>query len=114
MRESDLVNELIRGMWPVVKLYRTNAGTFRSMDGKHIIHGLPRGFSDLFGVIPADKVADGRPMPVFLEAKIYPNKASPEQIAFLQEYRRAGCVAGVVYSLADAWKLIDPILKKVK
>lgn len=114
MRESQLVSELIKGLYPVVKMYRTNAGTFRSMDGKHIIHGLPRGFSDLFGVIPKDLVADGRPMPVFLEAKVYPNKASPEQIAFLQEYRRAGCIAGVVYSVADAWKLIDPILKKVK
>ena len=114
MRESDLVNDLIKGLWPIVHMYRTNAGTFRSMDGKHIVHGLPRGFSDLFGVISKDLTADGRPMPVFLEAKIHPNKASPEQIAFLQEYRRAGCIAGVVYSVADAWKLIDPILKKVK
>lgn len=114
MRESELVNALIRELYPVVRLYRANAGTFRSMDGSHIIHGLPKGFSDLFGVIPKDRTADGRPMPVFIEAKVYPNKASPEQIAFLQEYRRAGCVAGVVYSVADAWKLIDPILKKAK
>lgn len=114
MRESQLVSALITGLYPVVKMYRTNAGTFRSMDGSHIVHGLPKGFPDLFGVISKDKVADGRPMPVFLEAKVYPNKASPEQIAFLQEYRKAGCIAGVVYSVADAWKLIDPILKKVK
>lgn len=113
MRESDLVNELIRGMWPVVKLYRCNAGTFRSMDGSHIIKGLPKGFPDLFGVIPKDLVADGRPMPVFLEAKVHPNRPTKEQLDFLAEYRRAGCIAGVVYSLADAWKLIDPILKKV-
>jgi hypothetical protein len=84
------------------------------MDGKHIIRGMPKGFPDLWGVIKKDLTVDGRPMPVFLEAKVYPNKASPEQIAFLQEYRRAGCIAGVVYSVADAWKLIDPILKKVK
>lgn len=113
MRESDLVNELIRGLWSVVKMYRANAGTFRSMDGSHIIKGLPKGFPDLFGVIPADKVADGRPMPVFLEAKVYPNKATPNQLEFLAEYRKAGCIAGVVYSLADAWNLIDPVLKKV-
>lgn len=112
MRESQLISELIRGLYPVVKLYRANAGTFRSMDGKHIVHGLPAGFSDLFGVIPKDLVADGRPMPVFLEAKIYPNKASPEQVAFLAEYRRAGCIAGVVYSVEGAWKLILPALKR--
>lgn len=114
MRESQLVSALISGLYPVVKMYRTNAGTFRSLDGSHIVHGLPKGFSDLFGVIPADKVADGRPMPVFLEAKIYPNRPTPEQLDFLAEYRKAGCIAGVVYSVADAWKLIDPVLKKVK
>lgn len=114
MRESELVNALIRELYPVVRLYRANAGTFKSMDGKYIIHGLPRGFSDLFGVIPKDRTADGRPMPVFLEAKIYPNRATPEQLDFLKLYRDAGCVAGVVYSVAGAWKLIDPVLKKVK
>ena len=114
MRESQLVSELIRGLYPVVKMYRANAGTFRSLDGSHIIHGLPAGFSDLFGVIPAQLVADGRPMPVFLEAKVHPNRPTKEQLDFLAEYRKAGCIAGVVYSVADAWKLIDPILKKVK
>lgn len=112
MRESQLVNDLIRGLWPTVKLYRTNAGTFRSMDGSHIIKGMPKGFPDLFGVIPKELTADGRPMPVFLEAKIYPNKASPEQLDFLAEYRKAGCIAGVVYSVEDAWKLITPYLRK--
>lgn len=114
MRESELVNALIRELYPVVRLYRANAGTFKSMDGSHIIHGLPKGFSDLFGVIPKNRTADGRPMPVFLEAKIYPNRATPEQLDFLKLYRDAGCIAGVVYSVAGAWKLIEPALKKVK
>lgn len=114
MRESDLVNELIRELYPVVHLFRTNAGTFRSIDGKHVVKGLPKGFSDLFGVIPKTLTADGRPMPVFLEAKIYPNRASEEQIKFLREYRLAGCIAGVVYSVGDAWKLIDPYLRREK
>ena len=112
MRESMLVNDLIKWMWPTVKLYRTNAGTFRSMDGSHIIKGMPKGFPDLFGVIPKELTADGRPMPVFLEAKVYPNKASPEQLDFLAEYRKAGCIAGVVYSVEEAWNLILPALKR--
>lgn len=112
MRESQLVSDLIRGLWPVVKLYRANAGTFRSMDGSHIIKGMPKGFPDLFGVIPKDLAADGRPLPVFLEAKVHPNKASPEQLDFLAEYRRAGCIAGVVYSVEGAWKLILPYLRR--
>ena len=113
MSEGRLYGELIRGLYPVVKLYRTNAGTFRSLDGSHVIKGLPKGFPDLFGVIPRDLTADGRPMPVFLEVKVYPNKATKAQLEFLAEYRRAGCIAGVVYGFADAWKLIEPCLKKV-
>ena len=112
MRESMLVNDLIKRLWPTVKLYRTNAGTFRSMDGSHIIKGLPKGFPDLFGVIPRQLTADGRPMPVYLEAKVHPNKPTPEQIDFLKDAQRAGCIAGVVYSVEEAWNLILPALKR--
>ena len=110
MRESELVNQLIRDLWPTVKLFRTNAGTFKSMDGKHIVRGLPRGFPDLFGVLPADKAKDGRPVPVFLEAKIRPNKPTEEQTAFLEEYRRAGCIASVVYSVGEARELLKEVI----
>ena len=112
MRESMLVNDLIKRLWPTVRLYRTNAGTFRSIDGKHIVKGLPKGFPDLFGVIPKELTVDGRPMPVFIEAKVHPNKATPEQIEFLKLYRQAGCIAGVCYSVEEAWKLILPALKR--
>ena len=112
MRESMLVNDLIKRMWPTVKLYRTNAGTFRSIDGKHIVKGLPKGFPDLFGVIPRQLTADGRPMPIYLEAKVHPNKPTPEQIEFLKDAQRAGCIAGVVYSVEEAWELIKPALKR--
>lgn len=112
MRESMLVNDLIKRLWPTVKLYRTNAGTFRSLDGKHIVKGLPKGFPDLFGVIPKAMTADGRPMPVYLEAKVHPNKPTPEQIDFLKDAQRAGCIAGVVYSVEEAWNLILPALKR--
>ena len=112
MRESHLVNDLIRGLWPTVKLWLANAGTFRSLDGSHVIRGLPKGFSDLFGVIPRQLTESGEPLPVFLEAKIYPNLASAEQIAFLREKRAEVCIAGVVYDVEDAWKLISPHLKR--
>lgn len=112
MRESQLLTELIRKLYPTVHLYRTNAGTFRSLDGSHVIRGLPKGFSDLFGVIPRQLTESGEPLPVFLEAKIYPNRASAEQIAFLRDKHAEGCVAGVVYDVEDAWKLISPHLKR--
>ena len=77
MRESDLVSGIIKLCYPILKLYRANAGTFRSDDGKHVIKGMPKGFPDLFGVILADKAIDGKPVPVFIEAKVHPNKPSP-------------------------------------
>lgn len=112
MRESQLLVELIRKLYPTVHLYRTNAGTFRSLDGSHVIKGLPKGFSDLFGVIPRSLTKTGEPIPVFLEAKIHPNKATPEQLEFIRNRRADGCIAGVAYSVEDAWKLISPHLKR--
>lgn len=112
MRESMLIAELITRLWPTVQLRRTNAGTFRSLDGKHIVKGLPKGFPDLFGVIPKQMTADGRPMPVFIEAKVHPNKPTPEQLKYLAEYRLAGCCAGVCYSVEDAFRLIEPYIKR--
>lgn len=112
MRESDLVNALIRTAYPIVRLYRSNAGTFRSLDGRSIVHGMPKGFSDLFGVIPKDKTADGKPMPVFVEAKVGRNVPSPEQEAFLAEKRADGCLAGVCYSIDEMLDLLRPCLRE--
>ena len=112
MRESDLVSGIIKLCYPILKLYRANAGTFRSDDGKHVIKGMPKGFPDLFGVILADKAIDGKPVPVFIEAKVHPNKPSPEQIGFIDEHRAGGCCAGVCYTVAEAWRLIRPHIRK--
>ena len=96
---------------PVCKLYRSNAGTFRSADGKRIIHGLPKGFPDLFGVILKDKSADGIAHSVFIECKIKPNKPSDEQKAFVAEYGDGGCVCGICYTISEACRLVRPLLK---
>ena len=72
---------------------------------------MPKGFSDLFGILPASKTRSGYAVPVFIETKVHPNKPSKEQIEFLQEKCAEGCAAGVAYNLTEAWGLIAPHLK---
>lgn len=112
MRESDLLNQIIRTLYPVCQLYRANAGSFQSSDGKRYIRGMPKGFPDLYGVILSDKSADGSPVPVFIECKVKPNKPTAEQTAFIELYRAGGCCAGVCYTTSEAWRLIRPHIKK--
>lgn len=72
--------------------------------------GLPRGFSDLFGIqcvtITPDMVGQEVGVFVALEVK---HEAQPSawQAAFLQAVRLAGGRSGVVRSVADARKVIN-------
>lgn len=111
MKESDLLSQIIKTLYSVVRLFRGNAGTFYSKDGSRRVNGLPKGFPDCFGVILADKSANGLPVPVFIETKVHPNKPTPEQTKFIEEYRAGGCCAGICYSVSEAWRLIRPYIK---
>lgn len=112
MRESYLVNDIIKAVYPCVKLWRVNVGRVRTADGRIFSTGLPKGFSDLFGVLPADQTKDGAARPVFVEVKVRPNKPTPEQVKFIEEQRSKGAVAGVCYSVDDVWDLLIPYLKQ--
>lgn len=111
MRESYLLNDIIRALYPAVKLWRANVGSVRTADGRHFGTGLPKGFSDLFGVLPAESSKSGCAVPVFIEVKTKGNKPSEDQIKFLDEQRAKGAAAGVVYSIDDAWELLLPFIK---
>lgn len=111
MRESVLVYNLIRGLYGVVHLMRANVGSVYTKDGRRFSTGLPKGFPDLFGVLPPWESKSGQEKTVFLEVKVHPNKPTPEQVAFLDHYKRMGCICGVVYSVDDAWALLMPYLK---
>lgn len=111
MRESMLVHDIIRGLYGVCQLMRANVGSVRTADGRRFSTGLPKGFPDLFGIIPSWLTVDGHPRTVFIECKVKPNKPTPEQLTFIEKYRRMGCIAGVAYSVDDAWGLILPYLK---
>lgn len=99
MTEHDLQNQIRlelskRG----VINFRTNVGKIRMADGRMFDTGLPKGFSDLMGVLP-----DGRA--VFIEVKVHPNKPSREQLNFIAVMQKQGALAGVAYSVEDALKI---------
>lgn len=111
MNESHLVNEIIRSLYPVVELFRTNAGVAYTKNG-NMIRLLPQGFSDLFGVIDKHKTVSGHAEAVFIECKVGKNKATEPQKVFLQKMADRGCICGVAYSVEDAWNLIAPYIKQ--
>ena len=111
MRESYLVNDLIRAAYPFMRLWRINTGSVMTRDGRRFTTGTPKGFPDLFGVLPADQSRFGCAVPVFIEAKVKPNKPTPEQVKFIDDMKAQGAVAGVCYSVDDFWELMIPALK---
>lgn len=97
MRESDLLNQLIRAAYPVVELYRINVGSVKTADGRWFSTGAPKGYPDLSGEIPKQRTKSGTALPIYIEGKVYPNKPTPEQITFLEKKKADGCIAGVCY-----------------
>jgi hypothetical protein len=80
-------------------VFRINVGNFKSMDGRYIKSSLPKGFSDLFAI------KNGKAY--FIEVKTGTNKPSPEQLNFIKQMQKQGCVAGAVWSIGDVEKLLD-------
>lgn len=111
MRESTLVYNVIRGLYGCVHLMRANVGSVTTADGRKFSTGLPKGFSDLFGILPPELSKTGHPVPVFIECKVGNGKPSDEQVKFIEKYRNMGCCAGVVWSVNGAWDLLIPFLK---
>lgn len=75
-------------------VFRINVGKVKLCDGRYFDTGLPKGFSDLLAI------KDGRAY--FLEVKYGKNKASPEQLNFIEQMKKKGCNGGIVYSVDDA------------
>jgi hypothetical protein len=99
MREHDLQNlariELSKQGF---KVFRVNVGKFKLADGRWFDTGLPKGFSDLLAV------RHGRAH--FFEIKGDRGRPSAEQLNFIEQMQKIGCVAGVVWSMEDIYRLI--------
>lgn len=111
--EHSIQNQIRAGVAQAV-LFRSNAGDFwqgrlvYSREFKQTVlinirrvEGLPKGFTDLFGV----RLSDGKA--VFIEVKTAGGKASNDQKKFIKKMREFGAVAGICRSVDEALKLIS-------
>ncbi len=98
--ESMLVNDVIRAGWKYAELTRVNTGNVKTDKGYRFSTGTPKGFPDISGY----RRKDGRA--VYIECKVEPNKPTPEQVQFIEKAKKAGCLAGVCYSVREALAVI--------
>lgn len=101
MTETDLMNLIeIEVSKLHCRIFRANAGSFRSLDGKRIIKGFPKGFPDLVGWNDKGQI-------LLIECKVHPNKPTPEQLKFIALAKKFNCKAGVAYSVEEAIKIVE-------
>lgn len=81
-------------------VFRANVGRVRLPDGRYFDTGLPKGFSDLFGVRLSDNQI------FFIEVKDHKGKLRKEQELFLSAMKDKNIVCGVARSAEDALKIV--------
>ena len=101
MRESQLqknIKDAINAAG-IGRCWVASSGTFKSLDGRRYIQGMPEGFPDLFGY----RRKDGKMF--FIEVKRPKQERSYEQIAFGDSLRGA-VLYGVARSVDDAFEIL--------
>lgn len=98
--EHRIQNEIRLALANTCVMFRINVGKGYTPDGRYFDTGVPRGFSDLFGV----RKADGRA--VFIEVKTHRGKPTDQQKNFLETMRKNGAIAGVCRSSEEAVQLV--------
>lgn len=98
--EHKLMNEIRIAVSPYCKIFRINVGTGFTYDGRYFDTGVPKGFSDLFGV----RISDGKA--VFIEVKTKKGRPSSYQTNFIKVMQKSNAIAGICRSVDDALKLI--------
>ena len=99
--EHKIQNEIRLALADTCVIFRMNVFTGRTVDGRYIASGVPKGFSDLFGFRKCDGKA------VFIEVKTPKGKPSKEQVKFLETMRKYGVIAGICRSAEEAINLIN-------
>lgn len=98
--EHRIQNEIRLALADTCVMFRINVGKGYTPDGRYFDTGVPRGFSDLFGV----RKADGRA--VFIEVKTAKGRPTDQQKYFLETMRKNGAIAGVCRSPEEALQLV--------
>ncbi len=100
MTEHNIQNEIRAALSPYAVIFRCNVGSGYTQDGRFFSTGLPKGFSDLFGV----RRSDGRA--IFIEVKKPGERPTQNQLNFIEAMKKHGAVAGICYSPEEAIKLV--------
>lgn len=98
--EHRIQNEIRLALADICVMFRINVGKGYTPDGRYFDTGVPKGFSDLFGV----RKADGRA--VFIEVKTPKGRPTNQQKSFLETMRKSGAIAGVCRSSEEAVQLV--------
>ena len=101
--EHRIQNEIRAAVSDYCVIFRMNVGEGLTKDGRFFSTGVPRGFSDLFGV----RKSDGRA--VFIEVKTPTGRVSAQQSKFIKSMRACGAIAGICRSVEDAITLIKGV-----
>lgn len=103
MTEHEIQDSIRIALSPYCVIFRVNVGEGFTKDGRFFKTGVPKGFSDLFGVRKSDGKA------VFIEVKTPEGRPSKEQLKFIEQMKKAGAVAGICRSPEQAIKLITEV-----
>ena len=98
--EHRIQNEIRLALADTCVMFRINVGKGYTPDGRYFDTGVPKGFSDLFGVRKADGKA------VFIEVKTPKGRPTDQQKNFLETMRKNGAITGVCRSSEEAIQLV--------
>ena len=98
--EHRIQNEIRLALADTCVMFRINVGKGYTPDGRYFDTGVPKGFSDLFGV----RKVDGRA--VFIEVKTPQGRPTDQQNNFLETMRKNGAIVGVCRSPEEAVQLV--------
>lgn len=100
MTETDIMNLIRMNLSESgFTVFRANVGKIKLSDGRWFDTGLPKGFSDLFAV------KDGKAY--FIEVKKPGGVVRPEQINFIEQMQKRGCIAGIAHSPEEAIEIVN-------
>lgn len=96
MTESDLMRAVMIALSAEGHVcFRANIGLFYTKDGRPVSTGLPKGFSDLFGMTKCGRF-------FALEVKTKTGKIRPEQAQFISAMEKRGGIAFIARSTEQA------------
>lgn len=98
--EHKIMLEIMQAVSSECIIFRVNVAAAKTMDGRWITTGVPKGYSDLSG----HRKRDGKA--VYIEVKTKTGRPSKEQVNFLHRMRETGAIAGICRSAEDALTLI--------